>query len=58
MDSIGKIIEHAENGNRLKISGKTVWAGLGNRSGLHGFATTLIDEKWEKSGPRFERKMS
>ena len=39
------------------MDGKTVWGGLGNRSGLHDYANTIIREKWEKSGGRFEKKM-
>jgi hypothetical protein len=36
---------------------KTLWAGLGNRAGLHGFAYTLTEEKWEKSGARLVKKL-
>lgn len=52
-----RILAWAEDGNRVKINGKTVWGGLGNRSGLHSYAWTLIDEKWKKSGPRFTKKI-
>ena len=41
-----------ENGKKFKI-----WAGLGNRSGLHSYASTLIREKWEKNGERFINKV-
>lgn len=47
------VTENAKSGLRVVINGKTAWAGLGNRSGLHDFQYTLIHEKWEKSGARF-----
>ena len=37
---------------------KTLWAGLGNRAGLHSFATTILEEKWTKSGARFKTKIA
>jgi N-dimethylarginine dimethylaminohydrolase len=52
------IIDYAKNeGDRIVIDGKNVWMGLGNRSGLHDFQWTLIREKYEKSGARFEKKL-
>ena len=45
------------DGWRVIINGKTAWAGLGNRSGLHDYQWTAIREKYEKSGPRFEKKL-
>lgn len=51
----------ARTGDRIiHIKGtkpSTLWAGLGNRSGLHDFAFTLIREKWEESGERFTKKL-
>jgi len=47
----------AEEGQRVKINDKVVWSGLGNRAGLHSYANTMLYEKWEKSGPRFTRKI-
>jgi hypothetical protein len=35
----------------------TIWAGLGNRAGLHSYADTILREKWLKSGPRFVKKL-
>lgn len=52
-----RIIRAAQDGVRVKIDGKVVWQGLGNRSGLHSFADTLISEKWHKSGSRFIKKL-
>jgi len=52
------IIFHArERGDRVIIDGKTKWPGLGNRSGLHDYAMTAINEKWAKSGARFEKML-
>lgn len=36
---------------------KTIWGGLGNRSGLHSYAYELIGDKWNKSGARFTKKL-
>jgi hypothetical protein len=49
--------EYAEEGLRLVANGKTIWAGLGNRSGLHSYADELIRDKWEKSGFRLQKKL-
>jgi hypothetical protein len=46
-----------DNGERVVADGKTIWGGLGNRAGLHDYANTLMREKWEKSGPRFLKKL-
>lgn len=46
-----------EEGDRVVVDGKTVWGGLGNRSGLHDYAQVAVNEKWEKSGARFEKKL-
>jgi len=51
------MINAATNGDRVVIDGKTVWGGLGNRSGLHSYAQVAIDDKWKKSGPSFEKKL-
>lgn len=37
---------------------KTLWAGLGNRAGLHSYADELISDKWRKSGARFVKKLA
>jgi len=51
----------ARDGDRVIaiIDGKpsVLWAGLGNRTGLHSFASELLSEKWEKSGARFIAKV-
>lgn len=36
---------------------KTLWAGIGNTSGLHSFAQTLINEKWDKQQGKIENKL-
>lgn len=56
--NLADIKEHAigaakGDGWRVIINGKTAWAGLGNRSGLHDYQWVAIREKWEKSGARF-----
>ena len=56
-DPSQEIFDWAEDGNRVTIAGKNVWAGLGNRSGLHSYADELTQEKWAKSGDRFMKKI-
>jgi len=60
-DAKQRIIVAAKDGDRIahivEPKPKTIWGGLGNRSGLHSYAYTLIREKWEKSGARFEKKL-
>lgn len=52
------IIRHAsEEGDRVVIDGKIKWQGLGNRSGLHDYARTAINDKWVKSGTRFSNML-
>lgn len=45
------------DGDRLVVAGKALWTGLGNRSGLHSHADTVIREKWEKSGRGLVKKL-
>lgn len=53
----------AEDGDRLTYQPegaekpKTLWAGLGNRAGLHSFQFTLLREKWQKSGARMLKRL-
>jgi len=56
-DPATEILDWAEEGNRVTITGKNIWAGLGNRSGLHSYADEAIGEKWAKSGDRFTKKV-
>ena len=61
---LSKLIARAKDGFRITFlaegceKAKTLWAGLGNRSGLHSFAYTLLSEKYAKSGERFEKKLA
>jgi hypothetical protein len=62
-DSIGsgdpaqEILDWAEEGNRVTVTGKNIWAGLGSRSGLHSYAGEVISDKWHKSGDRFTKNI-
>jgi hypothetical protein len=56
-DPAQEILDWAEEGNRVTVAGKNIWAGLGNRSGLHSYADELTREKWAKSGDRFTKKI-
>jgi hypothetical protein len=56
-DPTTEILDWAEEGNRVTVAGKNIWAGLGNRSGLHSYADELTSEKWGKSGDRFAKKI-
>ena len=57
MDPAQQILQWAEEGNRVTVAGKNIWPGLGNRSGLHSYADELIQDKWNKSGERFAKKI-
>ena len=56
-DPAQEILDWAEEGNRVTIAGKNIWAGLGSRSGLHSYADEVIGDKWSKSGDRFTKKV-
>ena len=56
-DPVQEILDWAEEGNRVTVAGKNIWAGLGNRSGLHSYADKMIRDKWAKSGERFIKKI-
>ena len=56
-DPAQEILQWAEEGNRVTVNGKNIWAGLGNRAGLHSYADELINDKWYKSGERFTKKV-
>ena len=54
------LLRQAELGYRLVLIAdkpKTIWAGLGNRSGLHDHARVILQEKWDKSGRWLSRKL-
>lgn len=58
----GEVEDYARDGYRIQFSSrvgeiKTLWSGLGNRSGLHSFVYTLLSEKWEKSGARMLKRL-
>jgi hypothetical protein len=63
-NQINTLTDLAQDGYRITFTpagetkAKTLWAGMGNRAGLHSFAYTLLREKWEKSGARFEKKLA
>lgn len=54
---------YARDGGRVKVllpgaeKEKQVWKGLGNPSGLGGYADTLNREAWDKGGARFTKKI-
>ena len=56
-DPATEILDWAEEGNRVTIAGKNIWAGLGSRSGLHSYAGEIVSDKWHKSGDRFTKKV-
>tara|TARA_B100000700_G_C14958646_1_gene815267 strand:- start:12 stop:728 length:717 start_codon:yes stop_codon:yes gene_type:complete len=56
-DPTQEILQWAEEGNRVTVLGKNIWPGLGNRAGLHDYADKEIRNKWDKSGPRFIKKI-
>lgn len=44
-------------GDALKKD-KTIWAGLGNRSGLHSYIPIAISERWNKSHKLFLKRIA
>lgn len=48
---------NAKFGDRIVIAGKQVWAGLGNRAGLHSYAEVVLKERWEKSSKLFLKRL-
>jgi hypothetical protein len=56
-DPAQEILQWAEEGERVTVAGKNIWAGLGSRSGLHSYADEVVDDKWRKSGDRFTKKV-
>ena len=55
----------ARDGDRLVLVGGPkkplaeahLWRGLGNRAGLHSFASELLAERWAKGEKRLRRKL-
>ena len=56
-DPVTEILQWAEEGGRVRVAGKNIWPGMGNRSGLHSAADRMIQQKWAKSGDRFTKKV-
>ena len=56
-DPVSEILQWAEEGGRVRVAGKNIWPGMGNRSGLHSYADEMIRKKWDKSGDRFTKKV-
>lgn len=62
--TIRLISRYARHGDRVvfipkgETKAKTLWGGLGNRSGLHDYADVLTSQKWEKSGDRLKCKLA
>ena len=56
-DPVSEILQWAEEGGRVRVAGKNIWPGMGNRSGLHSYADEMITKKWMKSGDRFTKKV-
>lgn len=55
--ALGLIVREACAGSRVRAGGLTIWAGLGNRAGLHDYAAQLTAERWAKSGSRFTARL-
>lgn len=48
----------AQDGDRIVVDGTTMWAGMGNRSGLYDQVAISIGEKYRKSWPRTAKKLA
>ena len=52
-----RAIRAARMGDRLIVGDKTIYSGLGDRSGLHSYATELLRDKWAKADARVTKKL-
>ena len=50
-----RLMDAARNGHRVTLNGKQIWAGLGNRSGLHHFLHDILEEKFVKGRTRYAK---
>lgn len=62
-DALQRLLTFARDGERLvhvPLLGKerTLWPGLGNRAGLHGFADELLREKFKKGEAGLRKKLA
>lgn len=49
--------EYARQGDRIMADGKAIYAGFGNRSGLHSYLSTVLDQafaKWPRAKAKLE----
>jgi hypothetical protein len=56
-ETISDLMSHAASGNRIKVNGKTIWSGLGDRTSLYDYTAVLLNEKWEKGNVRLKKKL-
>lgn len=53
-----KTLQHyAEDGDRIVADGKTIYPGFGNRSGLHSYLATALQEVYDKKWPGTLKKL-
>jgi len=59
IDSLNKIWRLAQDGYKLIVKGRrgSLYVGIGNRQGLHGYAATLAREKWQRGRRSLFRKL-
>lgn len=50
-------IDGASHGTRVVLNGKTVWGGLGNRSGMHSFAQEFHNTNRDQGRWRTSKSM-
>lgn len=54
---LAALADYAEDGDRIQIDGKTIYAGFGNRSGLHSYLSTALANtfaKWPRAKAKLE----
>lgn len=56
---LNKVWRLAQDGYKLIVKGRrgSLYTGIGNREGLHGFARKLANEKWERGQMSLFRKL-
>jgi len=59
INSLNKIWRLAQDGYKLIVRGQrgSLYTGIGNRQGLHGYAATLAREKWARGQNSLIRKL-
>jgi len=56
-NTIGDVISAAASGNRIKVNGKVIYAGLGDRTGLYDYANEVISDTFARRKDALKKKL-